>query len=81
MDTNNLCDYTMSKFLPAGGFKWIGPKGFNLNKYTRNSSKSCALEVDLEFAKELRELRSDYPIAPDKIEIKEKLLSSYQLDC
>ena len=78
MDTNNLCDYTMSKFLPAGGFKWIDPKGFNLNKYTR---KSRALEVDLEFAKELRELRSDYPIALDKIEIKEKLLSSYQLDC
>ena len=81
MDTNNLCDYTVSKFLPAGGFKWINPKGFNLNKYASNSSKSRALEVDLEFAKELRELRSDYPIALDNIEIKEKLLSSYQLDC
>ena len=78
MDTNNLCDYTISKFLPAGGFKWIDPKGFNLNKYTSNSSKSCALEGDLEYPKELRELRSDYPIAPDKTEIKEKLLSSYQ---
>ena len=30
-------------------------KEFNLNKYTRNSSKGCVLKVDLEYPKELRE--------------------------
>ena len=29
----------MSKFLPKSGPKWIDLKEFELNKYTRNSSK------------------------------------------
>ena len=69
----------MSKFLATSGFKWIDPKEFDLNKYTSNSSKGCILEVDLEYPKELRELYSDYPLAPDKIEIKREMLSDYQL--
>ena len=44
----------MSKFLPISGFKWIGPKEFELNNYTRTSSKECVLETDLEYPKELR---------------------------
>ena len=35
--------------------------------------------IDLEYPKELRELYSDYPLAPDKIEIKREMLSDYQL--
>ena len=38
----------MSKFLPISGFKWIGPKEFEFNNYTRNSSKDCVLEIYLE---------------------------------
>ena len=68
----------MSKFLPRSGFKWIDPKEFGLNKYTSNSSKGCVLKVDLEYPKELQELYNDYPLAPDKIEIKRKM-SDYQL--
>ena len=41
----------MSKFLPTSGFRWIDRKEFDLNKYTRNSSKGCVLEVDLEYLK------------------------------
>ena len=64
----------MSKFLPMNGFKWLDPKTFDLNTYTSNSSKGCLLVVDLEYPKELRELRSDYPLAPDKIDIKREML-------
>ena len=53
LDANNLYGYAMSKFLPTSGFKWINPKGFDLNKYTSNSSKGCVLEVDLEYPKQL----------------------------
>ena len=35
--------------------------------------------IDLECQKSLPKLHSDYPVAPDKIEIKRKLLSKYQL--
>ena len=59
--------------------KWRDPKEFNLNNYTSNSSKVCVLEVDLEYPKELLELHNDYPLAPDKIEIKRDMLSDYQL--
>ena len=57
----------------------INPKEFDLNKYTRSSSKGCVLEVDLKYPKGLQELRNDYPSAPDKIEIKQEVLSDYQL--
>ena len=69
----------MSNFLPTSGFKWIDPKQFDLNKYINNSSKRFVLEVDLEYPKELRQLHNDYPLAPDKIEIKKEILSGYQL--
>ena len=69
----------MSKFLPTSEFKWLDPKEFDLNKYTSASSKGWVLEVDLEYPKELRELHNNYPLAPDKIEIKREMLSEYQL--
>ena len=68
----------MSKFLPTNRFKWIDPKEFNLKKYTSNSSKGCALEVDLEYPKKWRELHKDYSLAPNKIGIKREMLSDYQ---
>ena len=49
-----------------------------MNKYTSNSSKGCAVEVDLEYPKELRELHNDYLLTPDKREIKKEMLSDYQ---
>ena len=67
----------MSKYLVTCRFKRKDPKQFHLNKYTSNSSKGCVLEVDLEYPKELCKLHNDYPLAPDKIEIKEKMLSKY----
>ena len=39
----------MSKFLPTGGFKWIDPKEFDLNKYISNSLKGCVLVVDFAY--------------------------------
>ena len=69
----------MSKFLPTGDFKWIDPKELDFNRYISNSSKGCALTVDLEYPKELRELHNDYQLASDKIEIKRAILSNYQL--
>ena len=50
-----------------------------MNKYTSNSSKGCVIEFDLQYPKNLRELHSDYPLAPDKIEIKRETLSDFQL--
>ena len=51
--TNNLYSCAISRFLPTSEVKWIDPKEFDLNKYTRNSSKGCVPKVDLECPKEL----------------------------
>ena len=69
----------MSKFLPTNRFKWIDTKEFNLNKYPHNRQKRCVLEVDFEYPKTLQELHNDYPLTPDKIEIKREMLPQYQL--
>ena len=79
LDANNLYGYAMSKFVARNGFKWINAKEFDLNQYTIISSKGFVLEVDLVYPKELRELHNEYPLAPDKIEIKREMLSNYQL--
>ena len=50
-----------------------------MNKNTSNSSEGRALEVYLEYPKELHELHNDYPLASDKIDIKREILSGYQL--
>ena len=68
----------MSQFLPTSGFKQIDPKQVDLKKYTSNNLRGRVLKVDLEYLKELQELQNDYPLAPDKIEIK-KEMSEYQL--
>ena len=70
----------VSEFLPTGRFKWIDHKQFDLNNYTIESLKGCILEVDFnKYPKESHQMHYDYPLYPDKIETKEKMLSSYQL--
>ena len=78
-DANNLYSYAMSKSLLTSALKWKDHKEFDLNKYASNNLKGCVLKVDLEYPKELQELHNDYPLALDKIEIKRKILSKYQL--
>ena len=50
-----------------------------MNKYSSNNFKECASEVDLEYPKESHELKNNYSLAPDKIEIKREMLPEYQL--
>ena len=50
-----------------------------MNKDTRNNSESCVVEVDHGYPKGLYKLPNDYSLAPDKIELKRKVLSNYQL--
>ena len=68
-----------SKFLPTSRLKRTNYEDFDSKKYSNNTSKGCVLEVDLEYSEELRELHNEYPLAPDKIEIKKEMLSKYKL--
>ena len=68
LDANNLYGTAMSMKLPTHGFKWM-------NKYELNIWEKipCILEVDLEYPKELHDLHSDYPLAPERIMCKNKV--------
>ena len=79
LGVNNLYGYSLSKFLPTGGFNRMDLEEFESNKYSNNTSKGCVLEVDLEYPKELCKLHNDSPLNLDKIEIRKEILSNCQL--
>ena len=77
-DANNLYGCAMIQKLPTGDFRWVpSPEYINLDSYDENSDKGLILEVSLEYPKELHDLHNDYPLAPEKITVSEKMLSDY----
>ena len=73
----------MSQYLPDGGFKWVKTTNETVNRILNkkdNSLHGYFLKVDLEYPENLLEENSDYPMAPEKIIIKEEWLSPYYLE-
>ena len=80
LDANNFYGWAMSQYLPYSGFKWLNQKEisrFCLNSISENSLIGYMLEVDLKYPDELNNLHNDYPLAPEKLEITQNLLSKY----
>ena len=65
LDANNLYGWAMMKPLPVGDFKWMEEKELENWKDT-----PCILEVDLEYPRDLHDLHNDYPLAPERLKIK-----------
>ena len=76
LDMNNLYGWTMSGYLPYGGFKWLKKvDGFDVNSI---SETRYILEVDLEYLDdEIHVLPNDYPLAPEKLAVSYDILSDY----
>ena len=64
LDANNLYGWAMSKPLPTHGFKWM-----KVSRLETWGNHSCILEADLEYPKSHHNLHSDYPLAPEQIEV------------
>ena len=80
LDAKNLYVWAMGQYLPYSEFKWLNQKeisDFCLNSISENSSIGYILEVDLEYPIELHFLHNDYPLAPEKLEINQNVLSKY----
>ena len=80
LDANNLYGWIMSQYLPYSEFKWLNKKEisrFCLNSISENSFVGYILEVDIEYPDELLNLHNDYPLAPEKLEIAQNMLSKY----
>ena len=75
---NNLYGGAMSEYLPYGGFKWVKNDNEIVNKILNkinNSLHDYFLEVDLDYPENLHDSHTDYPLAPEKLKIKDELLS------
>ena len=87
LDANNLYGEGMVQFLPTGGFRFLSEKEINKNfsEYNTNvmalkddARKGFMFEVDLEYPKEIHDQHSDYPLAPESLEITKDMYSPFQ---
>ena len=82
-DANNLYGWAMNQSLPYCDFKFLTKKEiseFCLNSISENSTIGYILEVDPEYPHELHDSHSDYPLAPEKLEINSNMLSKHCSD-
>ena len=78
---NNLYGWAMSQPLPKGGFQWekdCKKIQKTIVDHPSDSDHGYILEVDLEYPEELHETHNAYPLAPEKLKVKEEWLSNYQ---
>ena len=81
LDATNLYGLAMSQKLPYKNLRWetaLPTEEMILNY--RDDNRGYILEVDLEYPKELHDYHSDYPLAPEIINITTDMLSDYQKD-
>ena len=78
LDKNNLCGWSMSKYLPYEEFKWLeNVDELNIMSINEKSNVGYILEVHLKYPKKLHELHNDYPLAPEILAVTNDILSNY----
>ena len=80
LDANNLHRCAMGQYLHYSEFEWLNQKEihkFCLNSNSENSSDGYILGVDLKYPDQLHELHDHDPLAPEKLEITQNMLSKY----
>ena len=83
IDMNNLYGGAISEYLPYGGFNWVENNDEIVNKILNKSDNSLhgyLVEVDLGYPEDLYDFHKDYPMASEKIKIKDEMLSPYCLE-
>ena len=80
LDANNLYGWAMYQALPVHGFRWLEKEEFehvNINSVSDDSEDGYILEVDIDYPPELHDLHNEYPLAPEKMKVRENMLSPY----
>ena len=78
LDKNNLYGWSRSEYLPYGEFKWLkNVDSFDVMSINGRNDVGYILEFDLKYPKELHELHNDYPLAPEKRNVTNDILSNY----
>ena len=76
VDAKNLYGTAQSKPLPYRNFKWSSTD-INVLNIPDDSPKGYILEVDLKYPKELHNLHSDFPLAPENQNLLKLLTTLY----
>ena len=77
LDANNLYGWAMSQPLPTGDFKWEEDKDYYKNT---PEGRGCIVECDLEYTIKAKNKTRKFPLAPEHMIAKEKMLSKHQLN-
>ena len=77
LDANNLYGLAKSQKLPLKNIKWA-KKTHNIEKWDEKDEYAFILEVDLECPETLHDYHSDYPLAPEIMNVNANMLSEYQ---
>ena len=83
LDANNLYGWAMSMPMPNGGFTWlleVDYKNIDWLAQTEEQDMGYFIECDLDYPPELHELHNDYPLAPERVDVKVEMLSGNQVD-
>ena len=80
LDANNLYGAAQSEMLPVGDFRLLTPdeiSQFEIEKIPLDSPMGYVVECDLEYPAYLRKDHSDYPLAPEHLEVFSDMLSPF----
>ena len=78
LDKSKLYGWSMSEYLPYGGFKWLeNVDKLDVNSINEKTEIRYFLAVDIEYPDELHELHNDYSLAPEKLAVTNNMLSKY----
>lgn len=83
LDANNLYGWAMSHALSESDFRWLSEREIqqlDVSQVADDADYGYVFEVDLEYSQELHEHHSDYPLAPERMQITDDMLSEWQLD-
>ena len=75
----------MLQHLPTGGFKWVEMETESVEfwaefilKQQEEQDEGYIFEVDLEYPSNLHDEHDNFPLAPEHMDIKKDMLSTYQ---
>ena len=80
LDANNLYGAAQSEMLPVGDFRLLTPDEiwqFETEKIPQDSPTGYVVECDLEYPAYLHKDHSDYPLAPEHLEVSSDMLSPF----
>lgn len=80
IDANNLYGHAQMSFLPYSNFDWLEREdieAIDWKKVDTESNFGYLLEVDLEYPKKLHAKHSNFPLAPENIQVDYENLSPY----